>query len=327
MAILPRDSAGSFELKEGTGPITGMCACGDFLEIYKIDKTFRVRTPESVDPERTNPNAMWTASPHANVGSSNLIVSRVLLQSNEILKVAIFEKTVDNDAVILHLHSCKEALIACELTALKVISNIDRIIENISARGVSTDNHGRGLNPFPQVRDLEIDCGTFLIHANRAIKIISELPSFFLKLDKQDSNFEHLAKRLKMTIGNDAALTNFVVDNSADINHLVELRNFHEHPKNKKTTIDNFRLMPNSSILPPQWMVSGNVPRLIKEDMLVAINFLTTVAELIFIHLVMQTISKNFPYIILAVPENEISISNPIRYTLSLDVSKMNFPQ
>ena len=326
MAKLPRDSAGSFELKEGTGPITGMCSCGDFLEIYKIDKTFRVKTPESIDPERTNPNAMWTASPHADVGSSNLIVSRVLLQGNDILQAAMFERNLDKEAIILHLHSCKETLIACELTALKINSKIDKIVEDISKSGVSTDNHGRGLNPFPQVQDLEIDCGTFLVQANRAIKIVSELPSLFLQLDRQDSNFDHLAKRLEKAIGSDANLTKFVVENSVDINHLTELRNFHEHPKKRKTTIDNFRLMADSSILSPHWFVSGNPPRPIKEDMLGAIEFLTTIAELMLIHLVMHTITKNFPYIILAISEKEMSASNPIRYKLSLDVNNMNFP-
>ncbi|MEW4983922.1 MAG: hypothetical protein AB1Y26_11845 [Cycloclasticus sp.] len=61
--MLPRHAAGSFELKEGTGPITGMQSCGEFLEMYKVDKTFRVKSPESIDPEETNPNAMWITSP------------------------------------------------------------------------------------------------------------------------------------------------------------------------------------------------------------------------------------------------------------------------
>lgn len=66
---LPRHSAGSMELKEGTGPITAAFSCGSFLEIYKQDITFRIRTPEAIDPEELNPNAPWVASPVANVGS------------------------------------------------------------------------------------------------------------------------------------------------------------------------------------------------------------------------------------------------------------------
>ena len=59
---LPRDAAGSLELAGGTGGITAMCSCDEFLEVYKEDMTFRVKSPESVDPGRTNPNAPFVAA-------------------------------------------------------------------------------------------------------------------------------------------------------------------------------------------------------------------------------------------------------------------------
>jgi hypothetical protein len=54
---MPRDAGGSIEITEGTGPIRAMVSTGELLELYKVDKTFRVATPETIDPERTNPNA------------------------------------------------------------------------------------------------------------------------------------------------------------------------------------------------------------------------------------------------------------------------------
>src|SRR5256885_2142638 len=98
--ILPRHAAGSFELKEGTGPITAMCSCGSFLEIYKTDKTFRVQSPEGIDPEQTNPNALWVTTPVSDVGSQNPIISRILLQNNEILQGACFQHEVDKKEII-----------------------------------------------------------------------------------------------------------------------------------------------------------------------------------------------------------------------------------
>jgi hypothetical protein len=53
---LPRDSAGSLELQGGTGG---------------QDVTFRVRTPESIDARRTNPNAPFVAAMSDSVGSSS----------------------------------------------------------------------------------------------------------------------------------------------------------------------------------------------------------------------------------------------------------------
>ena len=169
--MLPRHAAGSFELKEGTGPITAMQSCGEFLEIYKVDKTFRVKSPESIDPEGTNPNALWMTAPVDNVGSENPIVARVLLQSSDILNAGVFEKGLNKKETIILLHGCKEALIACEKISLRITKSVESICDSIQKRGIEKDNHGRGLNPFPQVNELETDCGTFLMRWGRSLII------------------------------------------------------------------------------------------------------------------------------------------------------------
>lgn len=228
---LPRHSAGSMELKEGTGPITTMCSCDSFLEIYKRDKTFRVLTPESIDPNETNPNAPWVASPVADVGSSNLIVARILLQGRKMLDSAMIEGVFDKKAAVATLHVLKESLLACEKVTTRLANNIDAIVAQITERGISRDNHGRGMNPFPQVQDLDLDCGAFLIQANRSIKLICELPTRFLELGRIDSNFDHLSKRLSELLGEESPIATFVRENADAIRYLIDLRNFHEHPK------------------------------------------------------------------------------------------------
>ena len=77
---LPRDAAGHLELNEGTGGIIAMCSCDGFLEVYKQDVTYRIQTPETIDPDRTNPHTRFVAAVADRVGSSNPIVARVLLQ-------------------------------------------------------------------------------------------------------------------------------------------------------------------------------------------------------------------------------------------------------
>ena len=324
--FLPRHAAGSFELKEGTGAITAMCSCGSFLEIYKQDKTFRVRTPESIDPEVTNPNAPWVASPVSDVGSSNLIVARVLLQGEEILKAASLDNHVDKDAIRIYLHSCKESLLACEKLAERVSTSIDQIIQRITETGITLDNSNRGLNPFPQVQDLDTDCGSFLVHANRAIKMICELPQAFFSFDRADSNFDHLSKRFAATFGEKSALTKFVQDNTEGVRYLIDLRNFHEHPKQIRTIIENFRVLPDGRIQVPMWHIDGHmpaIPRPIKEEMYAGITFLRDMAEAMLIHLVMQQASTKFPYYIEEIPEKDINPLIPIKYILSIDFNRL----
>ena len=324
---LLRHSAGSMELKDGTGPITTMCSCGTFIEIYKRDKTFRVQTPESIDPDETNPNAPWVASPVADVGSSNLTVARVLLQAREMLDAASFDEAVDKEAVTLHMHACKETLLACERVYTRLAANIDAVIKQINDHGVSRDNHGRGLNPFPQVTDLDLDCAAFLTQANRAIKLLCELPTHFLKLDRTDSNFDHLTKRLSEALGEDAPLTTFIRDNADAVRYLIDLRNFHEHPKKLRTVVENFRVLPSGQIQAPVWYLEGlgqAEPHPIKEEAAATVDFLRELGEVMFIHLLMARVTKKLPYGIQEVPEDKIAPELPIRYRLSIDFQNIH---
>ena len=302
-----------------------MCPCGEFLEIYKIDKTFRVKSPKGVDPEETNPNAPWVVSPVSDVGSANLIVARVLLQGHEILKAAAFAREVNKEAVTKQLHSCKELLLACENTAKLIGLSIERIIQHIGTSGLSKDNRGRGLNPFPQVADLETQCGTFLIQANRVIKSICELPAEFISLERTDSNFDHLGRRFEKAIGTDSPLTEFVKSNADGVRYLIDLRNFHEHPKEQRTVIENFRLMPDWTIQVPMWHLSDREPRPIKEEMAAANHFLLQMAEAMLVRLVMHAVSHKFPFVIEEIPDDRVDGRVPIKYRLSVDVTKLRW--
>ena len=324
--VLPRHAAGSAELIGGTGPITGMCSMGSFLEMYKQDKTFHIRTPESVDPEETNPNAPWVTSSVADVGSSSLSVARVLLQSRGMLDAAMIDEPFDKTAALFSLHSCKEALVSCEILAERVRGSILDITRQINNNGIPRDNQGRGLNPFPQVANLQLDCGAFLVHINRAIKIVCELPMLFLALDRKDSNFNHLGRRLSDAIGTNEPLTEFVRSNSESVKYLIDLRNFHEHPGATRTIIHNFRVLPNGQIQVPTWEMIGEITtsaQPVDLELSAAIDFARDIAEAMFIHLLLRRLSPAFPYYIEQVDDGKIDPALPIRYRLSIDFSRL----
>lgn len=320
---LPRDSAGGLDLHGGTGGITAMCSCGEFLEVYKEDTTFRVKTPETIDPGRTNPNAPFVAAVSDTVGSSSPTVARVLLQGRDILQMAIFEGQIDKEAVVQALHACKESLVVCEKVARRLASEIDRIVEQIQTSGVTRDSRGRALNPFPQVLELESDATAFLIHAKRAIQTICRLPSMFLQVPARDNNFDALSKTLATAVGTQAPVTGFVQANAGGVRYLIELRNYQEHPDAKRTVIDNFAVMPDGSISVPMWYISGETPRPIRDEMLAAAEFLVQMAEVMLIHLVMHRVDKRIPFVIEEIEPTQLNPKMPIKYRLSVDVSKL----
>src|SRR5690606_9846107 len=51
----PRFQAGRISLPEDAGEITAMFSCDEVFEIYTENETYRVKSPEEVDPEITNP--------------------------------------------------------------------------------------------------------------------------------------------------------------------------------------------------------------------------------------------------------------------------------
>ena len=166
---------------------------------------------------------------------------------------------------------------------------------------------------------------TFLVLANRVIKHICELPQHFIPLDRTDSNFDFLGKRLEAEIGINSPLTEFVKSNADGVRYLIDLRNFHEHSKETRTIIENFSLTPDSRIQVPMWHLSNQGPHPIKEEMSATILFLMQMAEAMLIHLVMHSISKKFPFIIEEVPDDSVDLKNPIKYRLSVDVNKLKF--
>jgi hypothetical protein len=320
--MFPRDSRGSIELKEGTGAPTAMCSCGEFLEIYKEDVTFRLQSPEAIDPDRTNPNAPFVAAVADSVGSSSPVVARVFIQGYEIIQSAVFRQTIDKAAVVQLLHEAKESLVVCQKVAQRIGSHVDRIIGDFRAHGVARDSGGRALNPFPQVPELDTEATMFLIHAKRAIQKICRLPSLFLPVKRKDSNFDKLLQTLLKTADTSIHLTDFVRNKAAGVRAIIDLRNYQEHPdEERRTVIKNFTVTPDGSIAPPLWNISGETPSPVRDEMLAVVDFLVQVAETMLIYLVMGAVEKRIPFVIQKVDKPDPR--KPIRFRLSVDVTKM----
>jgi hypothetical protein len=318
----PRFQAGSMSLPEGAGNITGMFSNADFLEIYTETATYRVKSPETIDPEVTNPNAPWVSSKSSDFGSTNIIVARVLLQGSDMVDSVATE---DKDLVLRQLHTCKEALLACEKVRLRVTESAESIMNDLSQNGVNLER-GRHVKDLPQVPNLEDDASSFLINIKRAIVSICYLASYVLPLPKKDNNLEHLKKSVNKL--NDKRYSQLIEAIDAFIpgtKHLIELRNFQEHPGDKITYIENFTVTPKNEVGYPVWYVKGNEPESIVASMESAIEYVVTLSESMLIHYLLATTKSNFSYFVEEIPEKDIDPKKPIRYRLSIDMSSIKF--
>lgn len=319
----PRDRAGSFEL--GTdGSIMGMYSFGEFLEIYTQNKTFRITSPDNIDPHKTNPNTPWVTTPIRDVGSSNPIIARLIMQGDQFIQAAWFENNINKETILKLLHQCTEDLLVCDKIAKKVGVEVKEKILEVESQGIRKEKRAHGLNPFPHISDLNADCEAFLIKSKRTIKSICDLATFFFAIPIKDNNFDNLASSLSSKLKPNCNLINFIVSNAATVKNIIELRNFQEHPsEKKKTVIENFRLTPDIQLIPPQWHITGTSPSFIKEDMEYIVNFLLGIAEEMLMLLVLATVKKEIPYVIVKIEDKEINSDAPIRYKLTIDFSKM----
>jgi hypothetical protein len=322
-----RDSAGGVELHGGTGDILHMVGLKNFLEVYKTDMTFRIQTPQTVDPQNTNPNAPWVVTRIDGVGASSFAVARGFLQGHNMLQQDAFVHELDKDTTLNQLHACKEQLVICEQTATRVAGRIEEIISRIQTSGISRDNHGRALNPFPQVQDLVADTTVFLIHAKRTITEVTALVAATIGIQVQGANFLTLGKRLLAQFGADATLAKYIQEQEPTVKYLVDLRNLQEHPKVHAihTIVNDFHVLPDGSISPPVLYLSNQEPQSLHEHLRAAAGYLVRLTEAVFIHAIMSRLAGTFPFYVEEIEESAVNAQCPIKYRLSIDLSALPF--
>lgn len=323
----PRYQAGSMKLPDGAGEITKFFSCCDFLEIFTEHSSYKVRSPESIDPEETNPNAPWVTSKSSDFGSSNKVVARILLQSEEMLNTAMLEESVVNkDEVLKLIYECKDALLICEKIYQRVKDKSDEIVNELNNNGLSVESGGRHINSFPQIPNLDEEATNYLINIKRSIGKICFLVEKFLPVEQRDNNVEYILKRIrKLNNFNCDKLIEFLDNYKDGVKHLIELRNYQEHPGEKVTNIENYKLMPDGAISVPFWYVSGKEPSSIIDEMGSAIDYVISLNETMLVHLIFLTIDSKFPYVIEETPDENIDKKMPVKYRLSIDVSKLKF--
>jgi hypothetical protein len=121
-------------------------------------------------------------------------------------------------------------------------------------------------------------------------------------------------------------LVKFANANVAGVTKVVDMRNFQEHgTPDKRFHVENFKLMPSNQIHAPVWYIDGEDPRDIASDMRAIANFLIGLAEGVFVGCVDQRLSKRFPlcFELIVSPDPKV----PVRYRLTIDASKVQFPK
>ena len=254
---MPRDGAGRMDLIGGTGALVHPISMPGFIEVYKVDRTFQMQSPDNVDPSRTMPNAPWTWRISDEVGCANPIVGRVFIQCAEALHNKRLKRG-DPEEIRVALHACKEDLRNCEKAFQRMATAYDRFGADISRSG-GLQVEGGVINNLPLIPDLEHDITIFLTSAKRALQSLAEVLNQFYGIAICNARFDKGWKQLEvLNPPPSPRLFDILGAFKADIERVLELRNFQEHTP-KKTIVENFSIIADA-LHPPRWRVEPAPP-------------------------------------------------------------------
>jgi hypothetical protein len=318
--LLPRDGAGSFSFPPGAGAIKHMLGLDGFMEIYTVHATYRVKTPDHLDPSRSIPDMPWSQSAHGMVGASNPIVARILIQSVEALKNWPL-RNGNAENIKRHLHACKEEAIICEAAYNKLKPTYDAAVAQVKERKL---NIQRNMVECPSISNLRDEATAFLTSAKRALQSVGEVFNQFYVPDGKkpmvsNANFSFAIARLESSQMGNKDFLDYLKKVESVTKRFVDLRNGLEHQNEKDfTAIENFQLTPKG-ISSPSWRRNSlAVEGPVLEEMHFFIQFLIEFCENVFFVGLLDNIAPNFSlgFQVEQLADDKIDPECPVRFRL-----------
>ena len=293
----------------------GMIAFGDFIEIYSATSTARMQNLSGPDNSAASPIVI---TQDRSIGSRNLIVARVLLQSCDLIDRLQWPESRKTQ-VRRALLSCKDALVACNSIARRVLEQDKAICDQLRVYGVG--DGGNSLH-LPQVVSLNEEVSSYLIGLARAVRSIYDVLHIILEMEsRKKKNFDSLSKTLEAKFGIDFVLLKYVNEHASRVREIISMRNYDEHPggDGNFTVVRNFHVE-GKRIKAPTWHLHGKIstePKRIADDMVELVQFVSRLAETSVI-LAVDAIIKA-PWVIVRIPPEHISADWPIAVRMTIE--------
>jgi hypothetical protein len=312
MSDRPRDAAISIELTEGSGPILTACSVGDVLEVYKVDRCFELQSPDAVDPNQTDPNAPWIVKHVSAYGAGNEIVARTFLLAVELANHVTFKPSFNKLNLLFAVKACRNSLLECDRISKRITEEENRLVNEYQFLKVK----GNVVSSFPVFQGLPEVAGGFLFNAKQCLQNASEIFNSFFGTSFHGPHFHKMLSWCKEHL-QDSGLTDFLTDYEPRARWITDLRNYFEHPGDKKTEIRDFYWEPEKhSTHLPTWNITGQVGTSISEDSAAIVILLTDVIEALLLLCAIEA-AAHFPYMI--VPRSPVKPEMPIRYSVEID--------
>ncbi|MFH6839476.1 hypothetical protein [Providencia sp. 2024EL-00732] len=314
-----RDDPVSFGLPEDeTGDILAMVNLGDIMEVFTENSTFKMVSPDTLDPDRKHQETPWIYTKTSHFGASNELVANTILLANEFLEQLFSIDSPKRLVIIQKVRDIRNVLLEylCSL-----ISFTEKLKEEIDKYDFNKNEmNGRAHAYFPQIKNIDGIATELLITAKRCIQEISVLVNCFITLKAKHGRIDKLLSEIESEHDNANELIEVLRNNLAMCEYIFSLRNSQEHAAttDKPLIVKNFNIENGLDLSLPKWGIKNDALNFIHIQANEILNFLITFFEEVFLACIILTL-PNFPVYKIYfndAPKKE----KPIRYCLNLSI-------
>lgn len=255
------------------------------------------------------------------VGTSNPIVARLLLELDDLIRMARIPE--EQKQIIRECcHEIMRSLIQAEKAAKPLIEEIKAIEKKIIAEGIQTQDNGQAIQT-PGVVYLD-NSRTFLKFCKQALQSLAKAQGILLEKEFDGPHFDKILARAKERLGKDNTITKLLEEDKKWLEEINFLRRKDEHPdRNTTPFVKGFSISKSSDgkFVVDQPRFFNNAPILNRLETY-SQNLLTFSEELIA-----YTLEDFLPEMVrlYEIPEEQRDPSAPIRYKLGLQ-ENFQFP-
>ncbi|MDX6768934.1 MAG: hypothetical protein SF051_05335 [Elusimicrobiota bacterium] len=259
----------------------------------------------------------------SNHGTSNPIVARLTIQTDELLGFCTIPKEKKEEILILYHDEIMPRLLACDTIAQRIAKDVLEVEASLEKTGLVRQAGGRVVE-VPQVMDLQQDAEQFLYTAKCVLREAAKVFKPFFEQEFKKARYDQIIVWAKERFGESHEIPRMLKeDHDLWLSRLIDMRNAVEHPDKLRLTIKNFELG-GDKLAVPMWQLNDTPATDLAQDMLFYVESMLTFCE----DLLMAGIHTAgiFPGVGFGlIPEAERKVDCPKRIRMAL-LKDLNFP-
>ncbi|HUT28917.1 MAG TPA: hypothetical protein VMX13_03910 [Sedimentisphaerales bacterium] len=133
-----RYNAFSSNLGDEGGQTKLLCPVDKCLEVYSTRGIYQIYPPESLDPKETNPDMPAMSKKVSDIGTSNWIVARIMVQNYQIINSHGFLSQEMKIRVATHLRDIMNAILACSEICNAITKRVSEVEKQVMYGGLKS---------------------------------------------------------------------------------------------------------------------------------------------------------------------------------------------